>query len=366
MSDITKVPLENLLSIAFTEKISWEITESIQQDLNTVIEKACTEKNKAVLAVTITLLLKKSEHPEQDIRYHQKGMVSGFSGRSLDSKIVTPFLREHNFPYMKSGSGWLTRSLEQAQPYDLAYSGSIKPTNLKTSFLRIVDEVEHGRESPQECLMYILQRLIHWREHHASIDLAKPTGRRIVDIVELLEQHWSTSDSSGVSVLPVLTVYAVYKCLIAEVKRYEGCQLLELMSHTSADSKTGRLGDIDIQSDEGRVIESVEVKHGITITHQMIAQLKEKIASSGLKTFYVLSTQERIPPEELSKITDLLVTIRNHYGCQVIPNGVGATIRYYLRLLKDTDNFIREYVSLLESNPELPFSLKEKWNEIVG
>ena len=207
--------------------------------------------------------------------------------------------------------------------------------------------------------------LVKWREKNASLNLAKPTGKRIEDIVNLVQLHWQ-EDMPGVARLPVLAIYAVYKCLVSEVTRYRNCELLELLSHTSADSKTDRVGDVDVEDESSKTIESVEVKHKVAITCSLIEQLKEKIAGSGLRTFYVLSTDEIISPEEMVKITKLLLEIRQNYGCQVIVNGVACTIRYYLRLLSDTDNFLHEYVTLVEEDSEVPFALKSRWNEIVG
>ena len=181
--------------------------------------------------------------------------------------------------------------------------------------------------------------------------------------MSFVQRHWQC-DISGTARLPVLAVYAVYQCLISEVFKYKNCRLLELLSHTSADSRTKRIGDIDIKSGDN-TIESVEIKHNIAITVELIEQLKEKIAGAGLKTFYILSTNENIPPDEMNRITNLLLDIRRNYGCQVIVNGVSCTIKYYLRLLMDIDRFLYKYVSLVEADKELGFELKIKWNDIV-
>ena len=334
-----------------------------QSNLSAIVDSACNGSNKAVLAVVITLFLKKILSPEQDIRYHQKSMDKGFSGRGLDARVVTPFLRDNKFPYMQSGSGWLTRSLEQKQPYDNNYPGAIKPPDLKAAFLNIINAVEKRKIPAEKCLVYLFSKLVEWRERDASIILSKPTGKRIEDVIDIVRKHWQ-SNISGAARLPVLAVYAVYQCLISEVSKYKDCRLLELLSHTSADSQTERIGDIDVNIGDN-TIESVEIKHNIAITAGLIEQLKEKVAGAGLKTFYVLSTNENIPPHEMDKITNLLLDIRQNYGCQVIVNGVACTIKYYLRLLSDVDIFIHKYVSLVENDREVTFELKTKWNDIV-
>ena len=355
--------LNQVMNTSSSEQTWANLDVKHRSALSIIVDNACTGNSKSVLAVVITLILKKILSPEQDIRFHQKNMNQGFSGRGLDQRAVTPFLRENKFPYMQAGSGWLTRSLEQNHPYTYDYPGVITPPDLKGAFLEVVNLVEKQKVSAKVCLAYVLHELLVWRERNASITLSKPTGKRIEDIVSCVQKHWQCN-ISGTARLPVLAVYAVYQCLISEVFKYKDCQLLELLSHTSADSKTERVGDIDIKSGDS-TIESVEIKHNIAITAALIEQLRAKIAGAGLKTFYILSTNENISPDEMNKITNLLLDIRRNYGCQVIVNGVSCTIRYYLRLLQDIDMFLHKYVLLVEADKELGFELKIKWNDIV-
>ncbi|MDD9854904.1 MAG: hypothetical protein OXU88_01855 [Gammaproteobacteria bacterium] len=156
----------------------------MREHLDLVVEKC--ESNKAVIAVLLTLMLKKTLSPEQDIRNHQQGLPGGFSGRSLDEKTVTPFLKARNFPAMQSGSGWLTRSLEQKRPYDMNYPGAVSPKNLKQAFLGIVHEVEVNRRPADAVMTYILAGLIEHRNKSSRIKLSRPTNLTINQILALL------------------------------------------------------------------------------------------------------------------------------------------------------------------------------------
>ena len=93
-----------------------------------------SESAKAVITVILTSAVYKMLNHEQDIRNHQTSIPNGYSGRTFDSKFITPFLKSVKFPAMAE-SGWLTRSLEQKVPYDSNYSGAIRPDSLKTAFL---------------------------------------------------------------------------------------------------------------------------------------------------------------------------------------------------------------------------------------
>lgn len=109
------------------------------------------ERSRAVLAVLTTLLLKKLVNLDQDIRLHQSVISGGFSGRGLDSRVVTPFLREKCFPYMQSDSGWLTRSLEQSHPYNLHYPGNMKPAAVNLSVDAVHFISSHLIQKPLPC-----------------------------------------------------------------------------------------------------------------------------------------------------------------------------------------------------------------------
>lgn len=93
------------------------------------------ENQKSVVAVTITSLLKKIVSPKQDIRLHREEFEGGYSGRSLDTNVVTPWLKEHFPRFAPKESGWLTRSIEQPRPFTMDFPGKIRNKDVKNAFL---------------------------------------------------------------------------------------------------------------------------------------------------------------------------------------------------------------------------------------
>lgn len=63
------------------------------------------ETMKCVFTVLSTILAYKSLHPEQDVRIHQKGMPNSYSGRTFDTKYITPFLKIKRFDGAMNESG---------------------------------------------------------------------------------------------------------------------------------------------------------------------------------------------------------------------------------------------------------------------
>lgn len=357
---LTELYNKSMSIVGLHDKNITDLSDNEQQLINVVLNYS--EQAKAVLTVLLTSLVYKSLFPSQDIRKHQASIESGYSGRTFDSKHITPFMKLHKFPSMAE-SGWLTRALEQKVPYDKNYSGAITPKELKPVFLQLLDNIENGANC-QKYLSFLLQGLVIKRNLQA-IDLAKPTTLSISSILDLLYNHFNgVYKAEGASRLPVLAIYASYQCLIQETKRFEKKELLPIESHTSSDKSSGRVGDIDILNEKKRVFEAVEVKHGIGITLQLVQDAFEKFKTTPIDRYYILSTA--VPTkEETIKINDEIQRIKNVHGCQLIVNGIMPTIKYYLRLLDKTSEFIENYVNLIEVDKSLKFEHKERWNQLI-
>lgn len=328
------------------------------EHIDVIVENS--EKNKGVLSVCLTLMLKKAMSPDQDIRKHQASMPGGFSARGLDAKFATPFLRKENFPFMAAGAGALTRSLEQSVPYDENYTGKIKPPTVREAFLECIARLQNGDCGAEDAMRYLLRGLIIRRDRDRNLKLIKPKNRSIAATVEKIGKHFTKAGQGG-SRLPVLAIYAVYKQMIAEVGKYRGCRLCDLQPHTSADRKSGFLGDIQINDGEGKPVEAVEIKHGILLTPGLIEECYDKFKTvPGVRTYYLLSTDERT--DHCAEIGEIAMRIHRDHGCQVIANGIQSTLRYYLRLMRSTDNFLDEYVGLVEQ--ECSYDIKMLWQKL--
>lgn len=335
----------------------------IMQLLDIVV--AHSESSKAVLTVLMTSVVYKICTPTQDIRLHQSSIEGGYSGRTFDTKYITPFLKAHSFPAMAE-SGWLTRSLEQKSPYDKNYKGAIKPKELKDAFLSILEDIENGNSSAYDVFSYLLQSLIIKRDNDV-IELAKPANLSISDIILVLDKHFHAGyNAAGASRLPVLSLYAVYQCMMDEgFKRYVGKMLLSLESHTSADTRSGRMGDIDINDDAGLPFEAIEVKFDVPVSYNIVVNAVKKIHTSTVTRYYILSTKETVR-DDREKIDDEVRKLKNTHGCQLVVNGVMPTLKYYLRLLDNPNKFIINYTRLLMTDNSLKFEHKQKWNEIIS
>lgn len=357
---------EKLLAIY---KLSYSVTDikdvdtATKQFIKSIGEKINTQKG--VFTVLITLITHKIIDPTQDVRKHQSGMSGGFSGRSIDTTYITPTLKELGLSSMAE-SGWLTRSLEQPYPYNLDYNGKISDKKVKEAFLNTLDFVEKFPKSAKNVLRLLLFEAIQSRNNSIVeiTPLENSEKLTIGNIVKSLNEHFKTNYSiHGGSKLPVLAFFAIYKCLIKEVNRYDNCTLKEIGSHTASDRTSKTAGDIEIFKN-GNLFEAAEIKLDKPIDVNMVRIANEKIMRFNPDRYYILS-YIGIKESEIVEIDSLIDEIKAKHGCQIIINGLLPTIKYYLRLITSLDEFVSNYSNLIENDKEIKKVHKEKWNELI-
>lgn len=236
----------------------------------------------------------------------------------------------------------------------------------KKAFLEIIDFVQTKDGNPRHCLLYYFQKLILFREKEKIEISPLADGQKISisDICKLLENHFEKSNSYGKSKLPVIAVYSIYECLISELKRFEDKTLVPLGHHTSADSRSKSVGDIQINNKNGQPFEGVEIKYDKPITHQLVNDSYQKLKKHPVNRYYILSTED-ISDEELPMIQHEVNQIAEEHGCQMIPNGLMNSIKYYLRLIQSPDEFIEKYTSNIVVDTELKIEHKEVWKQLL-
>lgn len=356
-----------------------EIKKIPQQTLEKIklIAVNAFKKQMGVYTVLVTLLIHKILHPQQDIRFHQKKLPNGFSGRTIDTKYITPTLKSLGLPSMAE-TGWLTRSLEQKALYLMDYQGEIGGEGVKDAFLSILNFLElkvkpSNQSQIAELLVISLLKEVLKISIEQTITIPKIDNNRksevkIAAIISALEEHFycKTYTAKGTSKLPVIAVYAVYELIIKEVNRYQNCSLKPLGSHTASDKTSKSAGDIEVYYSESpnSLLEVIEIKFEKPIDKHMVAITTEKIAKFNPERYLILSSAN-IKQEDASDIAQMIDEIASKYKCQVIVNGVLPTIKYYLRLVNYLPEFINNYSALIEKDQEINFDHKQKWNEII-
>ena len=264
-----------------------------------------------------------------------------------------------------SESGWLTRSLEQPYPYTENYNGKISNTAVREAFLKIIDYIQN---EPKECaniVGFLLREAVKIRESNKIVlsPITDPDKLTINNVIKSLEEFIHHNyESSGGSKIPVLAFYSIYSLLVKELKRYHGCKLNDLGSHTSSDRTAKTSGDIEIYKNE-KLLEALEIKLDHEIDSHLVNRAIEKIIKFNPKRYYILSTYgiKNIDQDEVSKKVEAL---KKDHGCQLIINGLIPSIKYYLRLIENIDDFVNKFSDVVINDKELNNIHKKKWEEI--
>lgn len=339
------------------------ISDSTKENISILANNCFSQKG--VYTVFTTLCIYKIVHPSQDIRNHQTQISNGFSGRTIDTNFITPTLKESNLPSMAE-SGWLTRSLEQSNPYTLDYGGKINNKDVKKSFLELINDIQINEINPKYILVELFKQIIQIQKKNEIeiVPLVNSDKITISNLITLLEKQFSYNYKTfGGSKLPVLAFYSIYQILIKELARYKNTSLKALSSHTTSDKTSNSAGDIEIFKDD-LLFEAVEIKLDKAIDKNIIRIAKEKIIIHNPKRYYVLSYFE-ILENDKEDINQIIENIKNIHGCQIVVNGLIPTLKYYFRLIENLEDFINIYSNLIQIDSELKAIHKSKYNEFL-
>lgn len=355
-------PMDELLSV---------LPHGCVQELKIIVENAETQKG--VLGVALTSITYKIYKPSQDVRNHQDHMENGYSGRTFDTKYVTPFLKSRFPHFAMAESAWLTRSLEQPHPYNFDYPGKIRNKDLKTAFLNTLDRLHTSRKLAPKILVALMALIFQASANDDAlfVDVQIPSELTITKIIDAVSQHIRYNYRKGVvgtARIPVLAIYSVYNLIMSEgFRRYSGKILAPLESHTSPDSRSKSLGDIEVNSADGACFEAIEIKHNKPITADMVSVAYRKIKNTAVDRYYILTTSE--PNfDDYDSIIQEIEKYKKVHSCQIIVNGVIPSLKYYMRLISAPQDFVDEYTKWLEFEYQRASGIKREhlrvWREI--
>jgi len=330
------------------------------------IEKASSGYSNVLTCLVCTAIDNKV-----DPRYHREpknGMKSPsngdkwFSGRSISEKILVEWMKDDSRKFRVANSGWQTRTYERPYPYDLNYPENI--SYIKDEFLNVLNYANDNRDKAYNLIVYFFRKEIEFIKAKGVqlTKLAKDNyGNEVLisNVISALKSHFQTDKSSH---LPVIAIYSIYELIQNEVKSYDGIHLKPMDHHNSADKRTGAIGDIELE-DGKDVIEAIEVKHNIKIDVRILLDAQEKILTSHVKRYYILTTHHECNVED-KKMAAIIEKIYSEHGCQIIVNGVISTINYYLRMCSSPVDFLKKYSTNLSQSSVVTIEQLKVWNDI--
>ena len=347
------------------------INATLEKDIDLLIDKIGS--NKSIVSALATSLLKKIIDPKQDIRLHRMDFENGYSARSLDTRITSPFFKKYFPKYANKESSFLTLATRERIKWTIEDGNNLKIRikNLKKCFLDVFDQIETHNENPRNILCYLFTRLIEITNKEDLIfQIAEKTNieigtLNINTILTMLKEHFSIKLSSR---LPVIAIYSIYEILIPLLKRYNKKKLLPLQVHTSSD-KHG-FGDIEIYDENNLPFEIVEIKHNIPIDKYMVFDIVKKTNGTNINRYYILTTYARgFENQEIEQLVNKFIAyVNTKRDIDIIANGIITTLKYYLRFIDNYNLFLNIYTKNLINDARRSTEIKsfhiKRWIEI--
>lgn len=340
------------------------LNQTVTEGIETLVNNL--SKNKYLYSILITSLVEKLVHPHQDIRYAQDRLDGGYSNRSTDAANVTPFLKRHGLTACAASGAESGRNFERPFPYTLDYQANPKGAGNKEAFLGLLHAVQIEEVEPFPCLV-LLMALDLKNKQNVVYEYPQPRGLTIQEIFDSVISHYEQAQGHGRSRLPVLAIQAIYQCLTVEVSRYADTTLRNPPNRHTANDKEGWIGDIQVDRLDSLPFEGVEVKSGISITSDMVSILSRKFAGRSIDRYYILSTAKQyIAKDQMEEVRQAVDRVHQETGCQVIVNGLNQSLWYYLRLISDVNQFLRNYTEQIERDIDVQNEHRKLWMQILA
>ena len=113
--------------IIFKENRLDNIDATLKKDIDFLIDKIGS--NKSIVSALATSLLKKIIDPKQDIRLHRTDFENGYSARTLDTKITSPFFKKYFPKYANKESSFLTLATRERIKWTIDDGNNLKIRN---------------------------------------------------------------------------------------------------------------------------------------------------------------------------------------------------------------------------------------------
>ena len=214
--------------------------------------------------------------PEIDIRlpYMNQG-EDAFNGRTLDERVVNPFLQDRNIPCSK---GPYLSAFRRNIRFEPETARGLRDKDAYSAFLEFVSALEAASpERTQEYLRYLLRRFVQLR-NASDVPLAR-IQRLSLEQYGVLINNLLQIPSGGL--LPVLLAVAMFQTIR---QCFDLDWEINWQGINVADRASGVGGDITIRRD-GSVILAVEITERPIDRSRVVSTFNTKIVPHGIEDY---------------------------------------------------------------------------------
>lgn len=228
--------------------------------------------------------------------------------RSLDKDFSAPFLRDRKLLEINRDGVMMTRTLAENYPYTRLYKARM--AGPAADWMSVVDGAEEGMFEPLLALAFLMGALKNRSERFAtlaeeSIRLAENVGTIEIEVAASLLSGFVARTEYSARAFEVV-MHALIQAL-ADIGAPLAGQLAPLAQMRSANKKAGNIGDIELLSPEGAIIEAWDAKFGKPYLWDELVELGEKLAekSGVVMAGFVTDSAPMLPNDLLNRKNEI-------------------------------------------------------------
>jgi hypothetical protein len=324
----------------------------IPNDLEKFYDLLFESKTQAYREVLLGCILARIVNRKVDVRlpYVQQGELA-YSGRTLDEKVINPFLHKSKIP---SSKGPFLSVFRRSVTFTKDTRSGLRDQEGFDAMLKVLDTVNRAnKQKLRQILYYHLYRFILLREL-SQIDVIKPKRLSLPQSEEIISSLISTASGGR---FPVLLVVATF---VAIKERFRLNWDIKVQGINVADSTSDAGGDVTIV-ENGNIVLAAEVTERRVDKSRVVATFDTKIAPCGIEDYLFVV-------KDNNDIAAAMDQARRYFsqGYEVNFVEIKCWICAVLAVLgaKGRAAFVRELTNSISAEG-IPAALKQAWNEVV-
>ena len=278
--------------------------------------------------------------------------ANSFNGRTLDERVINPFLHEKRIP---SSCGPYLSVFRRSVQFDENTRSGVRDQRGYDAFLLLIGHLEAFLQDEDllPFLRYFLYKFAQLRES-SEIPISRLQRISLEQYDNLISGLLSTPSGGRFPVILIISTFTA-------IKEFFNLDWdISWQGINVADTASGVGGDITI-GHSGVILMSVEVTERPVDRSRVVATFNTKIAPAGIEDYIFFTRSAEVAPEASQQARQYFAQ-GHEVNFVEIKNWVLMSLATIGR--QGRDAFNRQLVSLLEE-PDIPSALKVSWNEQI-
>jgi hypothetical protein len=344
--------LEESYSAAESYFLEGEPPKIVEEVLNSC-ETIFHSRTQAYREVLLGCILARILNREINIRHPYVSQSEyAFNGRTLDEKIINPFLHDKRIP---SSRGPYLGVFRRSVKFNTTTREGLRDKEGYDAFLSIISYAESISDDfhLSQLLLYLLYKFLELRES-STIPLTRLHRISLSQYDTLISGILLTKSGGRFPVLLVISTFSA-------IKEFFGLDwTIEFQGINVADTASGAGGDITIKSGD-QVMLSAEVTERPIDKNRVVATFNTKIGPAGIEEYLFFVHIKNVDPEA-AKQAQQYFSQGHEVNFLEIKDWILMTLATIGR--QGRGKFNQKMISLLE-DPDIPKYMKVSWNEQI-